>query len=631
MLATVAGKEIEWTGIWEDETLAKVEKAIKAGENSGTVQNTGGQTVWKLAKNFSADVNFAATHKDVWENEATNEQVRKWIKAAGVPSSLFGMGWSSMTDEQHEKLRKVMDLNNFEKQPHLFNASFAAWQTMSKDQRVKCVEDVGYPTGFAKQWANRDFTSLPADIKAGLLANGYFKQFVAEQNPGVKFGNAAENYADNRRRESEEQVKEAYHKIQDSRAMPLLEGAELASMIADATGLPVSVVKQAAQKLRLFSASFSASSHWDEMTKDQRQSDANALGWDSSIAGKAWAQLTPEQQAAYQKHYTKETKFGAGFADLTKLASDLLKSGAAESDVRNVLKAQGCTDENQQREVLAAARSYETKEFSGADHHDDAMGFSANSDTMKPGGKFSAKFKASSPKEWWDSIPVEVRRLVMIRYTDMNADDRAAQKKTFDELSDAHKTIVKAGYANYAETSGYSAPSLNGPGLKQDVVNAVLTNPARFAAEKPVLLGDVDKPKPTDSGQPGSEPLPPKPKYATTCPTDDEAKPEKKEFSTAAQAVDYLADHGYVNDRARAVARVDATGKWSAPSGASVIKFASRHGYMWQQMSVQEREKVLKAAGYDPKNYVNVTKEEQFERIPVEERRRIQVQMDGGE
>ncbi len=64
-------------------------------------------------------------------------------------------------------------------------------------------------------------------------------------------------------------------------------------------------------------------------------------------------------------------------------------------------------------------------------------------------------------------------------------------------------------------------------------------------------------------------------KFTASLPTDDESKPEVKSFSTASEAVNYLADNGFINDRSRAVARVEATGKWSAPSGASVERFAA--------------------------------------------------------
>lgn len=49
-----------------------------------------------------------------------------------------------------------------------------------------------------------------------------------------------------------------------------------------------------------------AASHWDEMKVDQRQSDAKALGWDESAGKLLWNDLTKEQQAAYEKHYSLE-------------------------------------------------------------------------------------------------------------------------------------------------------------------------------------------------------------------------------------------------------------------------------------------------------------------------------------
>jgi len=49
-----------------------------------------------------------------------------------------------------------------------------------------------------------------------------------------------------------------------------------------------------------------AAEHWDEMRIDQRQSDAQALGWDESVGKRKWSELTKEQQETYLDHYIKE-------------------------------------------------------------------------------------------------------------------------------------------------------------------------------------------------------------------------------------------------------------------------------------------------------------------------------------
>lgn len=67
------------------------------------------------------------------------------------------------------------------------------------------------------------------------------------------------------------------------------------------------------------SIKFDAASHWDEMSLDQKQGDAEALGWDASQAEQTWEQLTPEQQAAYESHYESEQgQMSAAFASTNR-------------------------------------------------------------------------------------------------------------------------------------------------------------------------------------------------------------------------------------------------------------------------------------------------------------------------
>jgi len=628
------------------------------------------------------------THAEAWVDLASNAQVRKWIKAAGVPASLEASGWTQMADEHKEKLRKVMNLEQFERHDSLFTANFAAWQTMDQAKRVKCIEDVGYPTGFAKQWAGRDFTSLPADIKAGLLANGYFKNFVAENSP-VTFGGpgsgpqgsgAGNSGAGNSGGATWDQLDGNQRAIfvrsltssKPPKPVEQMSHEELTNWISKSPQL-LQTMNQRLSQLTAgdavkFAAQFSAESFWRGMDEESRVDFLEAVLSLPRLNARAfarqyWNSLPKEIKADIEAGYNNAHGYSANFAafqDLTKLASDLLKSGAAESDVRNALKAQGCTDENQQREVLAAARSYESRETFAAQEPmrpgqrvaDDwersgvivatrldgskrmvevrwdgrsstewvaedllwrkggGKETAFNSDTMKPGGKFSAKFAGgeNDTAVWWNgkSESERVAKLKKLFPDEDNEDHAEVARGNWPSLP---LPVRRALMELHTRSTYASSQPLNGPGLKQDVVNQVLTNPERFAAynDKPpfgkgqhryvvkvgkenkvVLTTDdrkqaVDKARELDAGQGAAvwdeedgkfifSAVEQTAKFTASLPTDDPAKPEVKEFGSATEAVNYLADNGYINDRSRAVARLDATGKWSAPSGASVVR-----------------------------------------------------------
>lgn len=235
----------------------------------------------------------------------------------------------------------------------------------------------------------------------------------------------------------------------------------------------------------------------------------------------------------------------AQFADYVKEVSFRLKSGAVESDVVAYLKAQGC-DENQRREILQAARSYESREVQyGAGNR------------MKPGGSINAKtFAADAP------LPSQLHSNKVNEVLTNPA--KFASKTQGQEIVDAYYA-VEASRATPLDEDEMIEAIVARTGISEGLVKNILVQAKIFsgvsaglataANAKALTPPELNK---DTSGQ-----------FNVSLPTEDGGK-EDKQFDSAESAVKYAAEKGFVHDTGRAVSRLNATGKWSAVGGAAI-------------------------------------------------------------